>query len=228
MLVTIFIISMNWITFAAQLISNPLVVAVISAVSTLAGREFIVHYKKPKLNISFQRFDEGSIYVHERTVQPKNQESNKSDTGSVTKTKHLELNVENNGKTVANHCEAKVQVWKDEQRQPVEPLLLRWGRRPRIEYDRTEIGPISINVNDEEPLRFLQLNYAESKSGEIKEVGELTLEGFRRFIFEPNEVYNIKVTVFSENAREPTTKVVHIKWDGSTTDLREALLDGDE
>lgn len=194
----------------------PIVSAIVGGTTALVGREIINYLRKPILEIDFQKTDKKYPYQHERDV------INEKGEATGKKMKHLELSVKNAGGTVAENCEAKAEIWKNGIYQHVEPLILRWGRRPLLFYGLTDIDPISINTKDSEPLRFLKLPYKEGATGR-KPDGPLTIEAFRPgFVINPEENYLVKVSVFSKNAK-PATKEIKINWDGQTINLAEAI-----
>jgi hypothetical protein len=118
--------------------------------------------------------------------------------------KNIRLKINNNGKTPADYCEAKIEPLDEKGKSLDDPSILHWVRL----YPENKFDPITINTEDHEFLAMIVI--FREKNDKL----HLRTASHRPFLFLAKTNYQFKVTVFSKN-HNPIWKTFGLFWDGT-------------
>ncbi len=175
-----------------------LLAAVLGSVATLAGSALISQYQRPHLSVDFKS---------QNGVKPYLDVLGSGVDGGGTLIKYLRLVVDNDGRSPANGCEAKL-TWKESGiKQPFQ-VIPHWVRLEPVTATlnyRDIYSPITVNTKDAEEIDLLRL---------VQGQAEIRTYSFKEATIKPKTAYNLTVTVFSSNSN-PCTLRFSINWDGT-------------
>jgi len=208
----------------------PLATAVGGAVVVLLLREFFEWYKRPRFEIDFEEREGQKLYTPDY-----NNEAMQT-AGDTHRIKYLRLIVQNKGKKPAMDCEAKLEI--SVEGGEINKVALHWSRRDPALYSKYQYGsgasddpekffaPISLNINDEEPVDVLSLNYHYSTLPNADHsphfISHLESVSLRQLQLEAKTAFAAKVTVYSSNTM-PRSFKFKINWDGTLEGFNKAF-----
>jgi hypothetical protein len=126
--------------------------------------------------------------------------------------RYIRLKVHNNGLRAAYRCEAKIEPLDEKGNTLFDPSILHWVRKYAAVFPRIEdqYAPITVNRTDHEFLDVISI-FRTPKPPIL--IGVQTYS-HRPYPLGPNKDYQLKVTVFSANARAKTLTIC-FRWDGT-------------
>jgi hypothetical protein len=208
----------------------PLITAIGGAVVALIGREVIEWYKRPNLNIDFEE------RAGQKPYTPDYNDWSMQTTGEIHKIKYLRLIVHNRGKKPAMDCEAKLEI--SVEGGEINKVALHWARRDPALYSKSRyieesladpervFAPISLNIDDKEPVDVLSLSYHYSTLANTDHsphfVSHLESASLRQLQLEENITYSAKVTIYSSNTMPKSFKF-KVNWDGTLEGFNKAF-----
>lgn len=211
--------------------------AVIGGAASLAGREAIRFYRRPRISLDLYDAKRMNPYVITRTLDegPIDYAGRQVTQRKIAKDVHLL--VENHGYRPVRGCEATMDIYEEEKEIP-KPVRLGWRKRPPVLYQNLDFGeamrqrtaPFDINRKSQAQLDLLRLQcrlIEDAETGEIvdRNVDKLTtLSSFRNHNFDADTEYRLDITVTASNT-DPEDISLRLHWDGTIDDaaLREAV-----
>jgi hypothetical protein len=204
----------------------PLVTAVGSAVVVLLLRELVEWYKRPRFGIDFEE------RAGQKPYTPDYNNEKMQITGETHRIKYLRLIVHNKGKRPAMDCEAKLEI--SVEGGDASKVALHWSRRDPALYPRDLVTdpekifvPISLNIDDKEPVDVLSLQYHYSTLANTDHsphfISHLESVSLRQLQLYANTVYFAKVTVYSSNTMPKSFKF-RVNWDGTLEGFNKAFI----
>ena len=179
-------------------LDESLLAALFGAVAAIGVRELVVWIRLPRFAADFESFGGKKPYFHQLTLLRPPLPSGLA--------RFLRVTVFNIGGSAARDCEAKLEVWRKGELDPV-VAILHWARRDPGIYSSLDAiyTPVTINKGGQEALDLLVL---EKGSPVIRS------ESPRRYEFDPKVPYTLRVTISGSNT-SPLSFVFFLQWDGS-------------
>lgn len=210
--------------------------AAIGGAASLAGREAIQFYRRPRVSLDLYGAQGTEPYVVTRVLDEEPIDNAGRQVVQRKIAKDLHLLVENRGYRPVRGCEATMDVYEKGEEIP-KPIRLGWRKRPPVLYQNLDSGeamrqrtaPFDINRKSRTQLDLLRLRCCleEDETGAIVEqnVEKLTtLSSFRNHDFEADTEHRLDVTVTASNT-DPEDISLRLHWDGTMKNaaLQEAV-----
>ncbi|MCH8865164.1 MAG: hypothetical protein IIB13_07385, partial [Chloroflexi bacterium] len=216
----------------------PLLTAIGGAAVALIGREIIEWYKRPRLEIDFEKREGQNPYI------PDLNDETRHEVGYTLRIKYFRLKVRNKGKKPAMNCEAKLEIIKVTTKDIESDITstkvaLHWLRNDPILFSQNGdiktgllnnaekvFAPINLNINDAEIVEVFRLPYLFSTKPDTNHTPNphpfIESASLRQLQLQPNWSYQGKVTVYASNANPESFKL-KIKWDGKVEGFDKAF-----
>jgi len=216
----------------------PLLAAIGGATIALIGKELIEWYKRPRLEIDFEKREGQSPYILDLN------DETRAEAGQTHRVKYLRLRVCNKGRKPAMNCEAKLEITKitiNEIESDIAStkVALHWSRHDPILYSRDGdistglldnaekvFAPIDLNISDDEPVDVLRLPYSFSTLPNTNHSPNpypfIESASLRQLRLQPNWSYQCKVTVYASTATPKSFKF-KVNWDGKVDGFNKAI-----
>jgi len=201
-----------------------IIYAIGGAVVALIGRELIEWFRRPRFEIDFEEREGKKPYI------PDYNDEGMQSAGNTYRIKYLRLIVRNKGKKPAMDCEAKLGLSVGSESKEISKVALHWSRRDPALYSKYRyisdasadpekiFAPISLNVNDEEPVDVLSLSYSYSTIPDTDHSPRfppyIESASLRQLELHANTTYSAKVTIYSSNTMPKSFKF-KVNWDGT-------------
>jgi len=211
----------------------PLITAIGGGAVAIISRELIEWCKRPRFDIDFEKRAGRKPYI------PDYNDEAMQTAGNVHRIKYLRLKVRNKGKKPAMDCEAKLELFVENESEEINKVALHWSRRDPALYSEYRDGgalspidpekvfaPISLNINDEETVDVMNLTYYYSilPNADHSPHFPSTMEStsLRKLQLNSNTTYSAKVTIYSSNAMPKSFKF-KVNWDGTLEGFNKAF-----
>ena len=167
------------------------------------------------MKIEFEKKGDYKLYISNKITKidiPKDQQIERG-------RKHLRIGVTNNGYSVANNCEAKIEIFNLIDKKIEADSKLTWDIKLHPNYSSNEYNkryaPIDIKKQDTEYLDFSSLQYSRSKSDDdFKPAETIHISTYPSIQINPKTKYKVIISVYSNNAK-PSSFSFTINWDGT-------------
>jgi len=193
----------------------PIIAAFMGATIALIGREIIEWWRRPRLQIDFEKRNESYPYIFDLREESYTQDRKLL---SVRGKKYIRFCVFNKGKSAAFGCKTKLEINIPDKKVEGRTSILTWTRtEPRLDEKNTDILElITINRNDREYFNVAHLSFTKRENvTEPKPDLYINFEDpEKRISIGKNVHFQIKIIVSSSNA-EPNIFIVNIYWDGT-------------